>query len=226
LRTEAQRLTDLLNGAGFAVFRYDKRGVGESGGDYTNISPGNSVEQLGLLAQDAAAAAAFGATLSQVDASAVGLFGSSQAGWIIPQAAVLSEQVSFAAILVGPAVSVGLENFYSSATNENSASLSEERLAELSERMDAFDGSPGFDPYESIAAMQIPALWVLGGTDASIPTRETVAILEEIKAEQGKDFTIFVYPTGTHSLSDVETNQQIPFMEEVVLPWMAEHTGS
>jgi dienelactone hydrolase len=221
-RTEAQRLTDLLNDTGFAVFRYDKRGVGRSGGSYEQISPGNSVEQLGLLAQDAAAAASFAASLPQAKGEPVGLFGSSQAGWIIPQAANLSSDVSFVCILVGPAVSVGMENRYSNLTNENSATLSDERLDELSEEMLAFDGTAGFDPAASIAAMQVPALWVLGGKDASIPTRETAAILEQIKAEGNKDFTIFIYPLGTHSLANVETGEQIPFMEELVLDWMQE----
>jgi dienelactone hydrolase len=218
-RLEAQRLTDLLTGAGFAVFRYDKRGVGVSEGRYENISAGNSLEQLALLASDAVAAAAYVSTLAQVAGQPVGLFGSSQAGWIIPQAANLSDQVRFAVILVGPAVSVGVENRYSSLTNETSQSLSDVELQELSEQIAEFSGVAGFDPYDSIAALQIPVLWVLGGQDSSIPTIETVAILEEIKAAGAKDFTIFVYPLGTHSLANVETGEQIPFMEEVVLPW-------
>jgi dienelactone hydrolase len=221
-RSEAQRLTGLLNQAGFAVFRYDKRGVGASGGRYQNISAGNSIEQLALLAQDAAAAAAYASTLPQVAGQPIGFFGSSQAGWIIPQAVNLSEVVDFAAILVGPAVSVGMENRYSSLTHETSLMLSEAELDELSAEMAAFSGLDGYDPATDIAGLQTPMLWVLGGQDSSIPTRETVTILEQIKSDGGKDFTIFVYPLGTHSLANVETGEQIPFMEELVLGWMQE----
>jgi pimeloyl-ACP methyl ester carboxylesterase len=220
-RTEAQRLTNLLTANGFAVLRYDKRGVGQSGGRYTNISPGNSIEQLGLLAQDAAAAVDFAASRPEIDTLHIGLFGSSQAGWIIPQAANLTENAKLAVILVGPAVSVGVENMYSNLTNENSATITDERLAELSNELAAFHSTPGFDPRESIAAMSIPALWVLGLRDASIPTVETAAILEEIRAAGGHDFDIHVYPNGTHSLADWQTNEQIPFMEELVIPWFA-----
>lgn len=221
-RTEAHRLTGLLIEAGFAVFRYDKRGVGRSEGRYTSISAGNSIEQLGLLAGDAAAAAAFVASRPEAAGQPIGLFGSSQAGWIIPQAVNLNSEIDFAAILVGPAVSVGMENRYSSLTRETSLEFSESELDELSAEMAAFSGTPGYDPAADIAALQAPMLWVLGGQDSSIPTRETVSILEQIKAEGSKDFTLFVYPLGTHSLSNVQTGEQIPFMEEVVLPWFLE----
>ena len=57
--------------------------------------------------------------------------------------------------------------------------------------------------------MTIPALWVFGGEDRSHPTREAVAVLERIKAEHNKDFTIKVFPYGNHELNDIRTGRQL-----------------
>lgn len=211
--------------AGYALLRYDKRGVGESGGDYSSVGPRNSELILGQLAQDARAGADFLSQLDVIDPSRIGLFGNSQAGWIIPAAAEDSEVIAYAVILVGPTVSVGEENYYSSLTQENSATLTEEKLIAVSEDLATYSGVKGFDPRPSIETLDIPVLWVLGGRDASIPTKETVEILEEIIAEFAKNFTVHVYPLGTHGLQNVETGERINFMDEVVLGWIEDRIG-
>ena len=73
---------------GIAVLSYDKRGIGQSSGHY----PGDfaSVTTIDQLAGDAAAAARFLVAQPGIDPKRVGLVGISQAGWIIPQAAVRS----------------------------------------------------------------------------------------------------------------------------------------
>lgn len=114
--------------AGYALLRYDKRGVGESGGRYSGVGPSNSDLILNQLAQDAQAGVEFLSRLDIIDADHIGLLGNSQAGWIIPIAAANFEEVSFDVILVGPAVSVGEENFYSGITGNNSTGLTTEKL--------------------------------------------------------------------------------------------------
>lgn len=220
-RTHSGFIASQLVNAGYAVLRYDKRGVAASEGRYANVGPSNSNTVLRLLAQDALAGMDFLRSLDVVIDDQVGLFGNSQAGWIIPQSAALGEDIAFSVILVGPAVSVGEEIFYSNLTGENPNALTDERLDEISEQLANFSGLRGFDPRESIESMNGPALWILGGRDASIPTRETVAILEDIKTSLDKDITTHVFPTGTHGLSDVNTGQTLPFMN-VALDWMRE----
>jgi hypothetical protein len=216
--------SQLLN-AGIAVLRYDKRGVGESGGTYFNIGPSNSASGLRVLAQDALAAAQFLSELDVIDTDKIGLFGNSQAGWIIPIASAQSDLLAFSVILVGPAVSVGEEIFYSNLTGENPSNLTDERLDEISQQLVNFSGLRGFDPRESIEDMNNSSLWVLGGRDASIPTRETVTILEDIKTTLDKDFTIEVYPTGTHGLVDVNTGRPLPFMT-LSIEWIRQQLES
>jgi len=222
-RTSAEARTETLNALGIAVLRYDKRGVGDSEGIYSTVGPTNQgIVVLNQLAGDALAAVEYLRTLPNIKSDQIGLWGGSQAGWIIPLAASQSDHVAFNAIFVGPAVSVGEEIYYSSLTGENSSQLTEARLDELSQLLANYNGPKGFDPRSSIEAMRQPTLWILGRLDASIPTRETVEILEEIIAEFGSDISIHVYPTGTHSLQDVNTGQTLPFFEEVATPWLDE----
>ncbi len=68
-----------LPAQGIGVFVYDKRGTGDSEGEYT--------QDFYLLAADAAAALDEARRLAGARAGRVGFFGGSQAGWIAPLAA-------------------------------------------------------------------------------------------------------------------------------------------
>ena len=78
---------------GFAVLAYDKRGIHQSGGRY----PGElaSESTIDILARDAEAAARFLAAQPGVDDARVGLWGASQAGWIMPLAASREAAIRF-----------------------------------------------------------------------------------------------------------------------------------
>lgn len=213
---------DALVAAGIAVLRYDKRGVGESGGFYSGVGVDNGDFMFDLLADDAIAGVEVLRSQTNIISNQVGLLGVSQGGWIVPLAATRTENIAFATLIVGPAVSIGLENFYSHLTNENIGTMSEERINELSEELATYTGPHGFDPRSSLETMTQPGLWVLGGLDESIPTRETVEILEQVRDEFSKDFTIHVYPTATHGLRDAFTGASFPYMTEVAVPWILE----
>ncbi len=83
---------------GVALLGYDKRGVGESSGDWRSAS-------LEDLAGDALAAVRFLASRKDIDPKRIGVFGASQGGWLVPIAASLSKQVAFAVTVSGPAMS-------------------------------------------------------------------------------------------------------------------------
>lgn len=90
---------ELFARRGFAALVYDKRGVGESGGDWLTCS-------LQDLAQDARAAFDAVARRPGIDAKHVGMMGISQGGWIAPLVANADPRVAFVVLLVGPAVAV------------------------------------------------------------------------------------------------------------------------
>ena len=90
-------LQRLLPGRGVGAFVYDKRGTGESGGEYT--------QDFDLLADDAVAAMREARRLAGARASRVGYQAGSQGGWIAPIAASRAP-VDFVIVCFGLAVSV------------------------------------------------------------------------------------------------------------------------
>jgi uncharacterized protein len=97
-RYTALFLSLLLRELGIAVLGYDKRGVGESTGDWRQAT-------LTDLAEDAIAAVRFLKARSEIDSKRIGVFGGSQGGWIAPLAATRSSDVRFVISMCGPAVS-------------------------------------------------------------------------------------------------------------------------
>ena len=180
---------------GFAVLRYDKRGVGESTGVYSGVGIRNGERMIADLASDAAAAARFLRTRPGIDPKRVGLFGNSQAGWILPHAARELGDVPFMVLWSGPVCTIGLENYYSDL-----AEWSARPLDEVYAALPDYKGDAGYDPMPALRDIRVPTLWLLGSDDRSIPVRDTVANLEGL-AKSGKPYQWKVYPGLGHSLS-------------------------
>ena len=198
--------------AGFAVLRYDKRGVGGSGGTYEvagNVA--NSERVFPTLAGDMLAGVEFLKTRPEIDPARIGLFGVSQAGWIIPFAASRSPDVKFMILVVGPTVSVGVENYYSSLVEVSPSFPIEEAYA----RSRVYSGPHGFDPRPTLESLSTPGLWLLGGVDRSIPTPLTVEVLQSLQ-DSGRPYRWIVYPGADHNLAGQNfLGDAIRFLE----PW-------
>lgn len=82
---------------GMAVLAYDKRGVGGSTGDWNTAS-------FDDLAGDVVAAFDYLKTRSDIDGGQIGLLGVSQAGWIMPLAAVRAKDMAFLISVSGAGV--------------------------------------------------------------------------------------------------------------------------
>jgi dienelactone hydrolase len=221
-RTRWEYSPSALTSAGFAVFTYDKRGVRDSEGLFVEATAGGietSEWRLPQLVDDALAAVAFLQNLQEINPDQIGLWGASQHGWTIPLAASRSDAPAFAVIVAGATVSVGEEVYYSDLTGDTQkhpGAMTDSELEELSKKLAEFDGERGFDPHESIEAMQIPAVWVWGARDQSIPVRESKAILDSIIVEHDKHFTILLYPDADHGIPEYLYFDQ-------VLDWIRAH---
>jgi len=90
-------LADHLTRRGIAVLRYDKRGVGQSTGDYKTATTQD-------FANDAEAAAAYLRGRPEIDAGRVGLIGHSEGGEIAPMVASSDPKVAFIVMMAGPGV--------------------------------------------------------------------------------------------------------------------------
>lgn len=234
---------------GMAVLIYDKRGVGDSGGTPTLGTTWNieTIVHCGdlfeALARDVLAGVAVVAAREDVDRARIGLVGISQAGWIMPLAARQSTDVSFIVSISGPAVSCGMEDWYSQLTGEYRAypefqaptPYAEGELsdADIERRLEEYDGPEGYDPVPVLATLRVPTLWLLGGRDRSVPTLRSVANLERLIAT-GAPFELKVYPEGDHVLTrsqpgasagEIGMNRlfrRIDYWSDV-RPWLIQH---
>jgi pimeloyl-ACP methyl ester carboxylesterase len=98
---------------GMSVLGYDKRGVGGSTGDWNTAS-------FDDLAGDVVAAFEYLKTRSDVERARIGILGWSQAGWIMPLAAVRAKDIAFLISVSGAGVPAA-ETTIDQARNEMSA---------------------------------------------------------------------------------------------------------
>ena len=90
-------LADNLTRKGIVVLRADKRGVGQSTGDFATATPVD-------FASDADAAVAYLKTRPEVDRRKIGLIGHSEGGIVAPMSAASDPDVAFVVLMAGPGV--------------------------------------------------------------------------------------------------------------------------
>jgi len=95
------QLAGTLADAGFAVLRYDKRGIGQSGGRHESAA-------LGDYADDVRAAVRFLRQRKDIDEKRVAVIGYGEGGWIALQAAAKHDDIR-AVVLMGAAGTRGAE---------------------------------------------------------------------------------------------------------------------
>ena len=113
---------------GMAVLGYDKRGVGGSTGEWNTAS-------FDDLASDVVAAFEYLKTRKDIDARHIGVLGVSQAGWIMPLAAVRAKELAFLISVSGAGVPAE-ETTMDQARNELTArGLKPETVAQITRLM-------------------------------------------------------------------------------------------
>jgi dienelactone hydrolase len=173
---------------GFSVLTYDKRGVGSSTGTF----PGEfaTPAALNIYADDAAAARDFLARWPGTDPSRVGFHGGSQGGWTVPLAIMGHAGAAFAVLVSAPATTVDQTDLWASFTGGGASAPTESNDQMLAEVRGA---SGGYDPMAALRAMTVPAIWVLGANDRTVPTAVCVELLN---AMHKANFTVHLVPTG------------------------------
>ncbi len=212
VRGDMRSLVDL----GFAVLHYDKRGAGASGGTYMPSSRTPAVELMNVLAGDAATVMDSLRARQEVAGVPCGFFGASQAGWIIPLAAMrTTTKPDFQILLSAPAVSTGIEGYYSGLTGDGSGPASITDQATLEQTTLSYSGDPGFDPYSLWAASHIRTLWLLGDRDVSVPTFATVRVLDTLMKAGHQEHTVVRFPNAGHDLRDAESGAPVTLWNSV-----------
>ncbi|WP_284461606.1 alpha/beta hydrolase [Chryseobacterium sp.] len=191
---------------GIAVFTYDKRGVGESGGVYVGPSVGtNNIDttNLNLLAQDANAAVEKFQTYLKDKKTPIGLVGFSQAGWIIPIAASKNPQVDFMVLFSCPTITTLEQLRFQFYTNGNNSFWENHTEADAIEHTKNDPDKYQFaatDPKTYLNTLSIPGLWLFGEKDIQIPVKLCIEQLNTLKA-QGKPFEYTSFPKLGHNTS-------------------------
>jgi len=93
--------------AGYAVLIYDKRGVGQSEGEYIETP------DMKVPASDLVKAVGYLMSRNEIDKKRIGVYGHSQGGWVAPLAAVMSPAISFVMVSCGGGVSIRETVLYS-----------------------------------------------------------------------------------------------------------------
>lgn len=196
-----QEFAALLAASGCAVLTYDKRGVGASEGVYAGPEVGtNNIDSanLHLLAQDARTAVNL--LKQKLPSLPIGLLGFSQAGWIIPLAAIDNPLVKFMVLFSGPTLTT-LEQlrfqFYTAGRADFWEHHSEADAREhLQNDPDRFQFA-STDPKEALTALSIPGLWLFGAQDIQIPANLCIEQLQALKT-QGKPYDYALFPELGH----------------------------
>ena len=206
---------------GFAVLVYDKRGVGDSTGRFEGgdrvIDPAN----LELLSSDAAAAHSLLARRPEVRADDVGFAGASQAGWVMPRAAVLSHRPAFMLLLSGTVTStfaqMRYERFHVGRTDPDKGpnlanildaftrgkipvGMTADQAHALAQKTPLEYPFPDYDPVADLQKLKIPALWLLGDADWMVPSGPTARNLDRLR-KLGKPFEYRNIPGAWHSMT-------------------------
>lgn len=199
-----------LAAAGIAVLAYDKRGAGESSGDWATAD-------VNLLAADAAAALALVRAHPAVASGNVGLFGHSEGGWVALRAATRLAAPRHLVLNSCPAVSFQRAEVYALAKSGVDQRIAASFLARLAQLAAAgvshsqaqrvvMDGAgeairaalaeaqfelteqtwaqfiawSGYDPGRDLTDLAAPTLATFGETDDLTPVSESTARLQEL----------------------------------------------
>jgi pimeloyl-ACP methyl ester carboxylesterase len=139
---------------GFAVLSLDKRGAGESTGDWMKAS-------LDDIAGDWLAGVAMLKQRADIDARRIGVHGSSQGGWTGPLMAVRSSDVSFVIVRAGSGVRVAETMAHEIAWSVREAGMSESDAAEAyAVSMELFKlAGESWDKFDAFAAPHRSKPW-------------------------------------------------------------------
>lgn len=209
-------LGEFLARRGLALLTYDKRGVGKSGGLYAGPEVGTNnvtVENLTLLADDAAAALQSLSTERVLHGIPLGFIGASQAGWIIPLAALKSHLVRFMLLFSGPVETTHEEVLFEQVARRDPdywGRHSDQTVQKLMSRMPDNFAWRDFDPRAALSKLKIPGLWIFGGRDREVYVDLSIRNLNALIAAGHINYAYRLLPDYNHNLGGEQRDVMDP----------------
>jgi pimeloyl-ACP methyl ester carboxylesterase len=237
----------VLAANGFAVLAYDKRGTGESTGDWRPVG-------LEELADDLVAGIRAVSGRRDIDASRIVVLGVSEGAWVAPLATSRFTGIKAIAALSGGARTKGDAYIYKTRRREQAAGRSAAavdstvkeaeqliaasvRSASAGQSARGFDRRVAYDPSAHWRQFKGPVLYMGGEADVLESGPEAAQWFRRLFAESGNlDVTIRLWPRAHHSLllgvtgepSEFQTlrgiKQLAPGYWDVLLRWLSKST--
>ncbi|MGD2079076.1 MAG: alpha/beta fold hydrolase, partial [Chloroflexota bacterium] len=225
---------------GLAVFVYDKRGTGTSGGDWQTATiedlAGDALEAVRMLRQR-----------PEIKPDQVGLFGVSQGGRLTIEAAAGSDEVAFLINVTGAAVPFGVQEMWGTGNALADLGYAERDIETAMKVMHLlFSARPliqsdilpldglyiwfdALDPYQDPAAawsqVDQPAFVAYGGLDSTTPTVESAAVIRAAFANGGNPLSrMVIYPQAGHGIR-LASGQWAPGHVETMTAWLQATLG-
>ena len=220
-------LGKILAQRGLAVLTYDKRGVGESGGIYAGpeVRTNNVTrENLDLLADDAAAALRLLGGEKPLRGVPLGFVGASQAGWIIPLAALKTPEARFMVLWSGAVETTHEDVLFEEAALPDPAFWDHHTHEEVQKRMAGVVDRltwADFDPRGALSKLKIPGLWIFAGRDRNMNADLSVTRLKELIAAGHHNYSYQTFPGYDHNLGGEQDD-----VLEPCIGWIREEVAS
>jgi len=204
-------LANALSNYGYVVLRYDKRGVGKSGGDYATHTRND------LLA-DATAGIDWVAKQPGVDRKSVFIIGHSEGGELAPSLAASIPWVRGIALMAPPALPLSKILVQQATRGLNGDALAKARTKEEAAIFGIRAGlvnAPGtawlrtsldIDPVNLIKRVPCPILILQGTKDIQVLAADLPRLVNAAKAAH-RDVTVHVFPNGDHLFNRLADNQ-------------------
>lgn len=232
------RLSNALSNNGYVVLRYDKRGVGESGGDYRN----HTRDQL---VSDVWAAVNFLAGRGEVEPKRIFLLGHSEGAELAPSVAANGVKVRGIVLAAAPALPLD-KIIEEQATLGLSGQAAEDALRKArQEHAEIKAGKSGYlfpwlrssfavDPAKVIARVPCPILIVQGGKDQQVLAKDLPRLVDAAKAAH-RDVTVRLFPNDDHLFIPLagkpdstfpeyrEAHRIDPAVIDAILKWLARY---
>ncbi len=237
------QLSNALSNAGYAVLRYDKRGVAKSGGANTSGTRGD------LLA-DVKAAYRFARAQQQVDPKHVYLLGHSEGGELVPTVASQEPGVAGIILMAPPSLplrEVLMQQALAGVPPAERAAMERQELAafdKITNGNDAKDAwlrsSIDVDPVVDIARVRTPILMLQGEGDAQVSAKDLPRLANAARTAN-TDVTVRTFSNDNHLFEAIVSSKpQTPLAAvkqyltvparidarvlDTLAAWMARHT--
>ena len=239
------QLSNALSNAGYVVLRYDKRGVGDSGGSAAS-------ETRDDLVADAHAGFKYLARRSDVDPKHIYMLGHSEGGELVPSVAAEDPRVAGLILLAPPALplwKVSLEQVLELAPPAKRALARHSELAALQAIRDGTRRGPGVawmrssmdvDPAKILKRVRAPVLILQGGADTQVLAKDLPRLVKAAR-DHNRDVTTRVFPGDTHLFMKLRAGEPAtlsaethgymtaagrvdPRVIQTILTWLRAHT--